>query len=424
MNLRTEKEIVMRYKAMKFLEESEEFAKEYNNSEKIALAYYAVSSFKYYPVHSFVGDKQVKNDTLVIDYPIIFWVDEEEKMDLHPEMYVDSFIYKDGVYYAVVFWYDNNEDIIEDEMELQVIMMMTYDFDDKVYNREISCPQRLNKCNAVLYRYYPDGEFMHVDMPNKNILVKKMILLQSYVTPVMCFGRDANNDPFVILFPYCKGGSVSATTAKHISKFCEKIGIPFMNIYFRKNPEKYFDKTGIRVYTWYQYIAWRTLEIQCSHSGKLKLRKSKYLMPPSLKEMIYMLEFFRSLESKVESMEGREKGNLQDLCDGGMYHISGFDFLNNDEGEYSVFNILENHAEFFFGNQFITDKLKLVQGGLDDGKITMADVIAQGVTFTRKTSSKNRTYTIMTFEDEKKSNQVIGCNNMAGYIVKNNGVAR
>lgn len=117
-----------------------------------------------------------------------------------------------------------------------------------------------------------------------------------------------------------------------------------------------------------------------------------------------MLEFFRSLESKVESMEGREKGNLQDLCDGGVYHISGFDFLNNDEGEYSVFNILENHAEFFFGNQFITDKLKLVQGGLDEGKITMADVIAQGVTFTRKTSSKNRTYTIMTFEDEKKSN--------------------
>ena len=112
-----------------------------------------------------------------------------------------------------------------------------------------------------------------------------------------------------------------------------------------------------------------------------------------------MLDFFKELESKVESMENREKGNLQDLCEGGVYHINSFDFLTNDEGEYSVFNVLENHSEFFFGNQYITDKLKTVKAGIDDGKITMADLIAQGVQFKRKLSTKNRTYTVMEFVD-------------------------
>lgn len=130
-------------------------------------------------------------------------------------------------------------------------MMMQYEFENNIVNRRVSLPERLNKCSAYLYGYVPDGDFMRVDMPDKSILVKRMILLKSYSTPVMCFGRDANNDSFVILLPYCEGGTVSNTTAKHISKFCEKIGIPFMNIYFRKHPEKYFDKTGIRVYTWY-----------------------------------------------------------------------------------------------------------------------------------------------------------------------------
>lgn len=112
-----------------------------------------------------------------------------------------------------------------------------------------------------------------------------------------------------------------------------------------------------------------------------------------------MLDFFKALESKVESMENREKGNLQDLTDGAIYHICAFDFLKNDEGEYCVFDILENHSEFFFGNQFITEKLKAVQEGIDKEVISMADVLGQGVRFERKTSAKNRTYTVMEFVD-------------------------
>ena len=112
-----------------------------------------------------------------------------------------------------------------------------------------------------------------------------------------------------------------------------------------------------------------------------------------------MLDFFKELEARVESMENREKGNLQDLCNDAVYHISSFDFLKNDEGEYTVFDILEDSANFYFGNQFITEKLRAVKQGLDSGIITMADVLGTGVKFTRKTSAKNRTYTVMEFVD-------------------------
>lgn len=113
-----------------------------------------------------------------------------------------------------------------------------------------------------------------------------------------------------------------------------------------------------------------------------------------------MHEFFEQLSSRVASMENREKGNLADICDNVPRHICSYDFMTNDEGEYVVFDILEDHANFYFGNSLITDKMKQIDEAISKGIITMGDLMEQGIVFKRATSAKGRTYTTIDFVKE------------------------
>ena len=129
--------------------------------------------------------------------------------------------------------------------------MLLYEFNNMVIGARENSPSRLNNCQAWIYPYESRADKFMIATPHDRILAKNATVLVSYNTPIMCRGIDSENNTFVILFPYCQGGSVSATTAQHISKYCKRVGIPFMDIHYRKNPEKYTKDTGIKVYTWY-----------------------------------------------------------------------------------------------------------------------------------------------------------------------------
>lgn len=113
-----------------------------------------------------------------------------------------------------------------------------------------------------------------------------------------------------------------------------------------------------------------------------------------------MHQFFEQLSSRVASMENREKGNLSDICDNVPRHICAYDFMTNDEGEYAVFDILEDCNNFYFGNSLITEKLKEIDKAIKADIITIGDLMEQGVVFRRATSAKGRTYTTIDFVKE------------------------
>lgn len=89
----------------------------------------------------------------------------------------------------------------------------------------------------------------------------------------------------------------------------------------------------------------------------------------------------------IAFMEGRDKGNLQDMLDKPL-HIVDYGFIKNDEGEYAVMQFAEDGSKFYFGNSIITEMLHTVE---DDG---MKEALAeQPIKFFSRESKKGRTYT-------------------------------
>lgn len=95
MNLRTEKENVLRFKAMKYLAECSEFCPEYNENDKIALAYQAISWAQFKPRN--VTIDKIANDTLILNSPI-----EMGEYD------IIRFVIVDNEYYVSIRVYDDN----------------------------------------------------------------------------------------------------------------------------------------------------------------------------------------------------------------------------------------------------------------------------------------------------------------------------
>ena len=95
----------------------------------------------------------------------------------------------------------------------------------------------------------------------------------------------------------------------------------------------------------------------------------------------------------VPFMEGREKGNLQDVLDEPL-HIVGFGFLNGDDGKYAVMMFAEHPDQFYFGNSIITEMLETVD---EDGAQEL--LAEQVIVFRSKlNASGKRRYTTYSFD--------------------------
>lgn len=99
-------------------------------------------------------------------------------------------------------------------------------------------------------------------------------------------------------------------------------------------------------------------------------------------------QFAETLVKTCPLMEGREKGNLGDIT-GVQVHITDYDFLEGDDGNYAVFIIEENSELFFFGSSVLTEYLvNLDENGYKE------TIQAEGlpVTLTKKKSKNKREY--------------------------------
>lgn len=96
-------------------------------------------------------------------------------------------------------------------------------------------------------------------------------------------------------------------------------------------------------------------------------------------------------------MEGREKGDTDELL-GTVNTITDYGFLPNEDGEvYAAFTIKERPNKFYFGGTVITDRLsKLEEEGYHEA------IVEEGlpVLMTTKKSKKNRNFTSVEFYPE------------------------
>ena len=109
--------------------------------------------------------------------------------------------------------------------------------------------------------------------------------------------------------------------------------------------------------------------------------------------------FAKKLTEQLEIMQGKEKGNTDDLI-GEIVTITDFDFLNSQNGKYGVFTVKEHPDTFYFAGQVLTDDLEqLDQSGL------RPDVQKEGLPALltkKKAKESNRYYTNVLFYPEKK----------------------
>lgn len=65
---------------------------------------------------------------------------------------------------------------------------------------------------------------------------------------------------------------------------------------------------------------------------------------------------------RLPFMDGREKGNTEDLL-GQISTITDYGFLPNDDGElYVAFIVKERSTQFYFGGTVLTDRLMKLDG--------------------------------------------------------------
>ena len=118
-----------------------------------------------------------------------------------------------------------------------------------------------------------------------------------------------------------------------------------------------------------------------------------------------MSEMMKSLKQRAMEfaqqlplMEGREKGNTEELL-GQVCTIDQYGFLPNDQGgQYVAFTVKERHGKFYFGGSVLTDRMIELDG---EGYGEAIHTEGLPVLMTTVTSKQNkRKYTNVKFYPE------------------------
>lgn len=107
-----------------------------------------------------------------------------------------------------------------------------------------------------------------------------------------------------------------------------------------------------------------------------------------------MIDYFAKFKRGVDFMDGNEKGDLHELCNGEKLKITNIGFMNGDNGEYAVFMVDSIPGVFYYGNSVVSEMLLQIR---EDGMIEALKEI--NVAFREVTSKKNRTYVTIDFVD-------------------------
>lgn len=101
------------------------------------------------------------------------------------------------------------------------------------------------------------------------------------------------------------------------------------------------------------------------------------------------------LKNKLEILEGKEKGNKQDII-GKVVTIADYGFITNKDGEYSVF-ITKEDNKFYNASSLLTEYLKKI-----DEAGEHQQVVEQGlpIKLLEKISTNNRKYIDVEFYPE------------------------
>lgn len=120
-------------------------------------------------------------------------------------------------------------------------------------------------------------------------------------------------------------------------------------------------------------------------------------MSNEMKSLKSLRERAKEFDARLPFMEGREKGDTQELL-GQVSTINEYGFLPNEAGEaYAVFTVKERSGKFYFGGTVITDRLtKLEQEGYHE------TIVAEGlpVRMSNKKSKNGRTFVDVVFFPE------------------------
>lgn len=106
----------------------------------------------------------------------------------------------------------------------------------------------------------------------------------------------------------------------------------------------------------------------------------------------------KEFEVSLPFMDGREKGNTEELM-GQVSTIVDYGFLPNDDGElYAVFVVRERSNKFYFGGQVMTERLSTLdhEGYGDDIRADGLPVLMKKVV----SKKSKRSYTGVEFYPE------------------------
>ena len=98
-------------------------------------------------------------------------------------------------------------------------------------------------------------------------------------------------------------------------------------------------------------------------------------------------KFTNQLKNKLEILEGKEKGNKQDILDK-VVTINDYGFINSKDGQYAVFVVKENN-NFYNASSLLTDYLKAMEA---EGAHEQIRTEGLPIRLVEKTSSNNRKY--------------------------------
>lgn len=68
----------------------------------------------------------------------------------------------------------------------------------------------------------------------------------------------------------------------------------------------------------------------------------------------------KELSNTLPLMEGREKGDMDDLIDE-IVTITDYGFMQGDDGNYVAFTIKEDKEKFFFGGMVLTGDMEILE---------------------------------------------------------------
>ena len=93
----------------------------------------------------------------------------------------------------------------------------------------------------------------------------------------------------------------------------------------------------------------------------------------------------------IPFMEGREKGDLKELC-GKQLHIVDFGFIKGRNGDFAVMQFREDKEHFYFGNAIVTEMLRTVQADGMENELPF-----QSIVFEWRTSKNGQDYMAYSF---------------------------